>query len=155
MNNDNNNKLNILIYLSEKFNISYNIIINIFSYSDNINMINNNNNIINDNKNNIISNNKNNNKLIFHLLTNNKPHIKKEAWVIIIISNNILNNSTTTTCNIMTKLYTDVGTQDINFYYNQDIFREGLHLLINFFELSNDDVDMPDADDNFIDMVVT
>ena len=143
MNND-NNKLNVLIYLSEKFNISYNIVINIFSYSNNINMINNNNNII--------CNNKNNNKLFFHLLTNNKPHIKKEAWVIIIISNNILNTSTT--CNIMTKLYTDVGTQDINFYYNQDIFREGLHLLINFFELSNDDVDMPDADDNFIDMVV-
>ena len=93
MNND-NNKLNVLIYLSEKFNISYNIVINIFSYSNNINMINNNNNII--------CNNKNNNKLFFHLLTNNKPHIKKEAWVIIIISNNILNNSTT--CNIMTKL---------------------------------------------------
>jgi hypothetical protein len=94
--------------------------------------------------------------LFFNILTNRKSHKTKEAWVIVITSK----DNAVKTCNIMTKLYTDVGTRDINFYYNQDIFNGGgLLPLINFFEKSDsdtsDDIDMPDADDIFTDMIVT
>ena len=84
---------------------------------------------------------------------------KPEAWVTIMsnLTNNCnINDSSHILCNISTKSNTTFTTNDLHVYYNQNLLKEGLNILINYFSVElSDDVDMPDAVDEVETMIIT